>query len=51
MQARALKNLMQLPVAKRLDAVVEGLGLLVEHVTTLTDDLVYLTDGSRPRVP
>lgn len=49
MQARALKNLMQLPVAKRLDAIVEGLGLLVEHVTTLTDDLVYLTDGSRPR--
>ena len=49
MQARALKSLMELPVAKRHDAIVEGLGLLVEHVTTLTDDLVYLTDGSRPR--
>ena len=49
MQARALKNLLQLPVAKRLVTIVEGLGLLVEHVTTLTDDLIYLADGSRPR--
>jgi hypothetical protein len=49
MQERALKNLVQLPEARRLDAIVEGLGLLVEHVTTLTDDLVYLRDGSRPR--
>jgi hypothetical protein len=35
----------KLPVAKRLDAIAEGLALLVEHVTRLTDDLVYLTDG------
>ena len=40
---------MQLPVAKRLDAIAEGLELLVEHVTTLTGDLVYLANGSRPR--
>ena len=40
---------MQLPAAKRLDAIAEGLALLVEHVTTLTDDLIYLTDESRPR--
>lgn len=44
-----MKNLMQLPAAKRLDAIAEGLELLVEHVTTLTKDLIYLTDGSRPR--
>jgi len=33
MQARALKSLMQLPEAKRLHAIAEGLELLVEHVT------------------
>ena len=49
MQARALKNLTQLPPAKRLDVIAEGLELLVEHVTTLTDDLMYLSKGGRPR--
>lgn len=46
---RALKNLMQLPLARRIDVIVEGLGLLVEHVATLTDDLAYLAKADRPR--
>lgn len=49
MHARALKNIMQLPMARRLDAIAEGLELLVEHVSTLNDDLAFLAAEGRSR--
>lgn len=49
MQPRALKNLVQLPPSRRLDAIAEGLELLVEHVAALTDDLLYLGQAGRRR--
>lgn len=49
MQARALKRLMQLRLGKRLDAISEGLGLLVEQVATLNGDLALLAEAKRQR--
>jgi hypothetical protein len=49
MQARALKRLMQLPPAERLDSLAEGLGLIAEHVETLRGDVVYLGEADRAR--
>jgi hypothetical protein len=40
---------MQLPVPKRLDAIAEGLGLLVEHVATLREDALHLAESDKPR--
>jgi hypothetical protein len=40
---------MQLPERSRLDVIAEGLGLLVEHVQALRDDLWQLAQEERPR--
>lgn len=49
MQARALKRLLSLPPAKRLDVIAEGLHLIAEHVETLRADLEVLGDARRSR--
>jgi hypothetical protein len=47
MEAKRLKDLAQLPVSKRLDAIAEGLALLAEQARTLRADLVSLADHPR----
>lgn len=49
MQPKALGHVVGLPKAKRLDAIAEGLDLLVEHVETLRNDLACLIEAKRPR--
>jgi AbiV family abortive infection protein len=49
MEPRALKRLLQLTAPKRLDAIAEGIALLVEHVGALTSDQTLLADAGRPR--
>jgi hypothetical protein len=49
MHARALNDLLQLPLPKRFDAIADGLGLLTEHVEQLRSDLVHVAEDKRPR--
>ena len=49
MRPRALKQILQLPSAERLDAISEGLGLLVGRVESLGQDLAHLAEGEHPR--
>jgi AbiV family abortive infection protein len=46
MEARQIKRLMSRPIAERESLIVEGLGALLEHVTTLNDDLTTLVDAN-----
>ncbi len=48
-QPRALNRLGQLPVAKRVDPIAEGLALLAEHVATLRRDARRLARNDRVR--
>jgi AbiV family abortive infection protein len=46
---RGLKPLAQLSVGRRLEAVAEGLSLIVENVRSLRDDIAYLYEAKRLR--
>lgn len=49
MDGRGLKQISQLPAARRLEVIAEGLSLIAENVRSLRDDIQYLYDGARPR--
>lgn len=49
MKARSLTQILNLPKARRLEVIAEGLGLLTEHVEKLHGDLLHLMGHDRRR--
>jgi hypothetical protein len=50
MYPRSLKALVQVPRRQRFDVVAEGLQVLIEHVTVLTDELDRATKAGCARI-
>jgi hypothetical protein len=48
-EGRGLKQLAQLSVERRLEAIAEGLSLIAENVRSLRDDIACLYEGKRLR--
>jgi AbiV family abortive infection protein len=49
MKPRNLAAILNVPKAKRLELIAEGLGLLAEHISTLREDLIHLQEAGRGR--
>jgi len=49
MEPRSLNRISNLPKARRLEVIAQGLDLLTEHVETLHDDLLHLVEENRRR--
>ena len=49
MEPRRIKELANVPVVKRLDALAEGLALLAEQARALREDLILLAEAERSR--
>jgi hypothetical protein len=49
MKARRLIQILNVPAARRLEVVADGLGLLADHVETLHGDLLHLVEHDRRR--